>query len=278
MNQAGLKRLNTSELTAQDRAQRNRRNKLTKTVRYVVKTEWVLNALLRHRLAVANKAHTDAVDFALHPVLVQQCLSQQLLLHIPVEKMRFHMADWLEINEQRLHTSDYFLAAGDLAAARYDVSRLTVLREVQELMEADWQFECTPTYRQLVKAMEQQRPVVRQQIRLDSLERIQAYFQRFLALHLSVAQHGLLSNKEVAHKLGLEGDREIGIALDRDGAVVKLHGGKHRFALAVAHQLKTVPVELRMVHVQLLTQVCQTRGCTPAQAIALLAQMLSQSD
>lgn len=280
MNEAGLKRLNTSQLRAKDRQQRNRRNKLAKSVRYLATPAWALNALLRRRLRTLNVVahdHGDAVDFALHPAWVQACLGQRLVLQIPLEKIRFHMADWLELGDRRLHTSDYFLAYGDLVPARYEMSRLPVLREVQELMAADWQCERTPTYAQLVKAMEQQRPVVRQQIRLDSLEKIQAYFQRFQALHASVVQHGVLSNKEVAQKLGLESDREIGIALDRDGAVVKLHGGKHRFALAVAHQLKTVPVELRMVHAQALSEVCKTQDCSPVQAIAWLAKSLEQS-
>ncbi|WP_284337929.1 hypothetical protein [Comamonas sp. NoAH] len=279
MNQAGLKRLNTSQLSPQDRQQRNQRNKIAKSVRYAFKPAWTLNALLRRSLSALNVAHDcgDAVDFALHPAWVQECLGQRLVLQIPLEKIRFHMADWLELGDRRLHTSDYFLAYGDLVPARYEMSRLPVLREVQELMAAGWQCEHTPTYAQLVKAMEQQRPVVRQQIRLDSLEKIQAYFQRFHALHASVAQHGVLSNKEVAQKLGLESDREIGIALDRDGAVVKLHGGKHRFALAVAHQLKTIPVELRMVHAQALSEVCLTRGCSPVQAIVWLVKNLESN-
>lgn len=84
----------------------------------------------------------------------------------------------------------------------------------------------------------------------------------------------MLSNQEVTQKWGGQADREIGVALDRDGAVIKLHGGKHRFALAVAHQLPTIPVELRMVHAQLLASTCQANGCSPVQAIALLVQKL----
>lgn len=275
MNQLGLELLNASQVTAEDYRRRKKRIRLVSAVRHAAKSPWVMNRLLNHSLQ-AFRDRTDEVNFMLPPVWLQQCLGQKLVMRIPVQAISFHMADWLQVKEDRLHTSDYFLSCGDLSSARYEIARLPVLKEVQELMASGWQFKRTTSYAKLLQAIDQGRSITRQQMKLDTEGKIQAYFQRFLELHRSVEQYGVLSNQEVIHQLGLQADREIGIALDRDGTVIKLHGGKHRFALAVAHQLRKIPVELRMVHAQLLSDTCKKHGCTPVQAIELLVQRLQQ--
>lgn len=270
-----VKRIGAAHLTVLDRQQRNRRNAAAKAMRHVLGQQWILAGMLRTQLWAVRRGEAGTAGLALHPVWVQQCMGKELLVQVPLARIGYFMADWLQLGSRRVHTSDFFLAHGDLAPARQDIGRLNVLQEVQDLMAVDWDFRRTPAYAHMVDALGRQCPVVRQQVRLDTVDKVDGYFLRFHALYQSVKSHGLLSNQEVSQRLCEPADREIGIALDRDGSLVKLQGGQHRFALAVALGLEKVPVELRMVHAQALVATCRQHSCSPVQAIERLLQRLS---
>lgn len=44
-------------------------------------------------------------------------------------------------------------------------------------------------------------------------------------------------------------DRECGVSITRQGFVLKVGGGRHRFAMAVYNDVKTIPVEIRHIHI-----------------------------
>lgn len=183
MHPSSFKKLSPSQVLAQDHLRRRRRMKVVKAVRHAAQPAWVMNALLRHSLG----ASADGGDAVVHAAT---CLAAAVLrpkIGVSNPGCNDPMADWLETKDGRLHTSDYFLACGDLAPARSEIARLPVLKEVQELMDAQWQCEKPPSYGKFLQAIAQQKPLTRQQIRLDTEAKVQTYFQRFAQLHQSVA-------------------------------------------------------------------------------------------
>lgn len=275
MNKRQPQRLSPSQLTETDRLRRKRRNAVAKAVQGMMGQSWVMRGMLHAQLGLREGASTEVAGFALHPAWAQECWGHKLVVHVAVERIRHYLADWLEVGGRRIHTSDFFLAYGaGIEQVKYDIERLNVLKEARELMAANWDFQRTDAYAQMVHAIGQQRSVMRQQVKLDTLEKVEAYFLRFHALYKSVIDHGLLSNRDVVSELGQAPDREIGIALGRDGGLVKLHGGQHRFALAVAQGMKTIPVELRMVHADVVASACRAHQCSAVEAVEILARNL----
>ena len=52
------------------------------------------------------------------------------------------------------------------------------------------------------------------------------------------------------------GEQDIGVAIDATGRLCKLPGGQHRFAIARALGLSEIPVQVRMLHVDVLQGQC----------------------
>lgn len=87
-----------------------------------------------------------------------------------------------------------------------------------------------------------------------------------------------MSNAQISQRSTQQPDREIGIAIDHRGNIIKLQGGQHRFALAKLLNISHIPVEIRMVHTDLLQQICQTHKKSPIQAILWMAHQLASAE
>jgi hypothetical protein len=151
---------------------------------------------------------------------------------------------------------------------------------MQELIAAGDGFRDTLTFRGFVRSVERGRPKKRNNISLDSLEAIEAYFHYCRDLIESARQHGIMRHSESGgfHRLRLKhlgarsalrdsAERDIGVAITEAGDLIRHLGGKHRTAIAQGLGLSTVPVEIRMVHTGWLARQVARTGLPPHQAL-----------
>jgi ParB-like chromosome segregation protein Spo0J len=102
--------------------------------------------------------------------------------------------------------------------------------------------------------------VTRQHRRLRTRADVDEYFERFVALFRSIEQHGVV--RRAAGR-----DRDIGVALGPWGDLVRLPGGQHRLAIASVLGLERIPVQIRMVHADLLRRRMDGRELGPVAAL-----------
>jgi hypothetical protein len=155
--------------------------------------------------------------------------------------IEYLLCDWVKVDGRAWHSLDGFLGSGDWSAILRPPWQITILKEARQLHKAGLRYQQIPAYGRLCKLAETGKPVTRQQVRLSDRPRIDAYFERYAALFRSIEKEGLW-------KVPSPGDRLPGVALTAGGQFVRLQGGQHRWAIAMTLELPTVPVELRLLH------------------------------
>ena len=155
-----------------------------------------------------------------------------------------------------------FLDGADWSGALLSLARSPVHREMSELVAADLEFKETQSYRNMLAGAHAARPVRRNGVTLAGRAEIDAYFRYCVELIRSMRKHGVVPRRDfgnfgrrwLKHRDARPADREgaerdIGIAINADGELIRHLGGKHRTAIAQTLRLPTVPVEVRLVHV-----------------------------
>ncbi len=229
-------------VTSKHKKQRAFRRAISRYFTLFCSQKWVLNSLLK------SNSFRSFID----PRGLQSNLGEYRILYIPIENIKFHISDWIVLDKKEFHISDYFTIDGEWERCKKDINNMYPYIEAVELIKNDWKHRDTLAYKKYTKELQDGTPRRRQQILLDSIEKIDTYFLRYKSLYNSISKQGLLSNLE-ASKLNLTyQDREIGVAIDKDTTLVKLPGAQHRLALAKAMGIKKVPVEIRMIHLDLI--------------------------
>jgi hypothetical protein len=151
---------------------------------------------------------------------------------------------------------------------------------MMQLVGADLRFRETAAYRRLCRAADRGDPKLRSGVLLRTREQIDDYFKYSVALAHSVRQFGVMPRHEARRnevpsfgrrvgwlKLLERAERDIGVAIGPDGALVRHLGGKHRMALARALDVERIPVEVRMVHVRWLKGQMDRTGLPAHEAL-----------
>lgn len=189
--------------------------------------------------------------FAFHTSFIKNTFGSILKIECNVESLEHTMYDWIDADKIIFHCSDYFIMSGDWSELKMEFSKSPVMREVAELIEAKWNYRQTKTYASMVEKMNQGNPLTKQQIKMDAIKNIEDYFERFHKLYESIKSYGVLG-VEALNNIGLKSEKDIGVAIDKDGKCIRLPGGQHRLAIAVALKIQKIPVEVRMIHRDLI--------------------------
>jgi hypothetical protein len=124
----------------------------------------------------------------------------------------------------------------DTSAASFDEDpRHTAIRD---LVDADLRYRETRAYQAMLDDLAAGRPQYRHGA-LDSVAAIDRYWEDRVALVRSLQAEGYTSERPSS---------TAGIAIGRDGTLLKIWNGNHRFAIARCIGLATVPVSVRLVH------------------------------
>jgi hypothetical protein len=111
-------------------------------------------------------------------------------------------------------------------------------RGTRELLAAELRYRETPTYHQMLRDLAAGSPP-RWHVPLSTPEAVDAYWESRVALTRSMLDQGFVWTDDSEH---------LGVAVGRDGGLVKTSNGNHRFALARALGLPGVPVRIDAVH------------------------------
>lgn len=162
------------------------------------------------------------------------------------------------------------------------LERSTVYREIADLLAHDHDYRATPIYAELKTRVENGKPPVRNLVPLDSIAKLDLYFDKVVELTRSIASSGYkrrprykgMESAEEASRFssGIRPvaveltESEIGVAVGADGSLHRIGPGTHRLATARLLNLPRVPVEVRLFHVQWLRRVIAGQK-RPMQAI-----------
>lgn len=203
--------------------------------------------------------------FRLPPYYALNYYGDRLLVEIDPAWMTRVMKAWLTDGRRQLHTLDAFLSGARWRGLALPLGSTEVTRQMQELFANGMDHTRTATYAKMLASLREGKPASRRRQILDSEAAIERYFADVRALVDSIRAHGLLSHR--AGSAAFDVDRDIGVALDADGDIVKLPGGQHRVAIAAVLGIPRIPVEVRMVHTELLRSVTAREGLDPVEGV-----------
>jgi hypothetical protein len=222
---------------------------LFKKCLFLIPSKFILWVALK--LIFANQIKPPA--FFLHPIFFKNLQKKHFTIWLHPNQIEWVLRDWVNMNQKDIHISDYFFGLGDWTNISYKSHQSSVEHELKELLLCDWDYQKTAIYQTYIKRMQEGQYKSRQHVILDTVEKIDGYFERFHALYLSIKTHGFLSTYALEKIKTLDVDREIGVAINEHGRLIKLPGGQHRFAIASALNLR-VPVAVRLIHIDFIKQ------------------------
>lgn len=161
--------------------------------------------------------------------------------------------------------SSAFIWDGDWDLSRGDLRRGSRYRFISDLDEHRHDLTQTERFRQYRSRLESGNPwsSYHQGILLDTEEKILAYLQTYLGFLDDMAVEGF--NAEL-------GKDDLGVAVTREGRLLKVNRGLHRLAMAQRLGLASIPVVVRAVHRQWWERVVE--GSQGEAALARVAEAL----
>jgi hypothetical protein len=186
------------------------------------------------------------------------------------------IVDYVEDGRGRRWMGASFLDAAEWEEAIAELRTSPIHREMFEVVAADLRFRDTHRYRLQAGKLARGKPIHRNGVALATLADLDAYYAYCVDLIKSVRDYGILPRDRVSrlgrawlkHRdvrpAGIDtAERDIGVAIDERGTLIRHLGGKHRTAIAQALALPSIPVELRLVHVGWLSSEAR-RTALPA--------------
>nr|WP_298096583.1 hypothetical protein [uncultured Shinella sp.] len=206
--------------------------------------------------------------------------SDALHLSIDPKSIKKRLLDYIFDDGRARWIGDDFLDGGNwdpiLTALKNSYSHA----EVVELCRTRQNFREGNRYQRYAARITKGETMQRNRIVLDTIDKLDSYYEYYLALIEDIEKNGILPHSD----LGLRGqtghrhrwtrslwqdlaERDIGVAIDADGKLVRHTSGKHRMAAALALNLPRIPVEIRMVHARWLQRRSETLGLPPKDAL-----------
>ena len=199
--------------------------------------------------------------------------------------LTMRLPDKVRNGDRPIRLAPRFVDSGDWRHVVTPVADLAEHLETQELVEFGADYPSTPTFQRMMRAISGGRPFRRYGRALDTEDKVHAYFRYFLGLTDSIRTHGFREQSRLAALARDPGfevrgtfawrQRNIGVALNADGRLLRFLGGRHRLAIAQALKLPAVPVELRLVHLDWLAAEVARRKRAPTVALKDWARAVS---
>ncbi|MEA2119182.1 hypothetical protein [Halovibrio sp. HP20-59] len=172
--------------------------------------------------------------------VVEQQLDTRLILHVnPRELVR--LRDWSELPKRLRPLSSAFIWSGDWDLRREDLRDGSRYRFISDIDAHRDDLTGSEAFRRLKEQVDEGHPWSSHQqgLLLDTEERILIYLRVYLKFMDDMALNGFEQQK---------GKDRLGVAVSRNGRLIKINRGLHRLAMAQYLGLATVPVEVKAVH------------------------------
>ncbi len=231
---------------------------------------------------VASKGPRFAWDFEEAAAL----FGHRLVIAVDPRQLAWQFPYELETPSEKLDPSRYFLGSGDWSGFLNPIDKSPIYLQAVQLKSVDFAFRQAPIYRRLRKAIMSGETRMLNNVELDTVEKLDAYFRNYRDMLTRARKHGIGRRPPVkldgdpahfrvndARPLWAElSERDVGVAIDRDGQLHRIGPGKHRTAAAKVLGLDRMPCEVRMVHVDwLASRIPPPRN--PAQLIRAIRSL-----
>lgn len=212
-------------------------------------------------------AHPDRwpLPFAGDYLAFQHVFGNRLVVEIDPRPVTHQLPPHRQIGGQTVRAADFVLGRGRWLPLLEPLDRSVIHREVADLLACGGNYRETPAHAALMARLKAGDPGVRNLQRLDTSERIDAYFEDLQRLIASIrdtgyrrrpaydgidsAEQAMAATSPVRPVLVELTESEIGMAVDADGRLVRVGPGNHRMAIARQLGLLRIPVEFRLFHV-----------------------------
>lgn len=232
--------------------------------------------LFPQRLAqVLDPARREAACDAIPSAHARWFFGPDLVFWTDPSTLTHRLHDRVSAGAADIRLGERFVDAGDWTDAVVPLDSIPEHRETVELVRYGARYPDMPAFRTMLARIKKARPVQRYRMRLDSEEKLHAYFAYFLGLIDSIRESGFQEQSALKRPvdpagLGVRGkyayrQRNAGVAIGADGRLLRFLGGRHRTAIAQALGLAAIPVEARLVHVDWLAAV--SLGAPPVEAL-----------
>lgn len=269
-----LKKLSSKEVGVENIKSHKNKIYISKHAHHFFGSRPVFPLMINRQLKKTNEHIKLENLLNFHPIYAQKYFKEQLCISIPPAKIKQVLHDWILYEQKIFHSNDIFLAHFDLLAVANDIHRSPIFQQAQELVDNNWDYTITSSYKKYIEALKNKRPITKQHVLLDNEEKIDNYFHRFQALCISIQNKGFLQTHNLQVTSTHSPDKDLGLAIHSDGSLLKLVGGQHRFALAHALKLAEIPMQVRMIHAELIQQVTKRHHASALQAIRLILSQL----
>lgn len=215
--------------------------------------------------AKAGSRYIEAFGLPRH--IVDEALSDDALtLHVDPRKL-IRIAVHAPANVEKRPSSLAFIWDGSWDQRREDLRVGSRYNLISELDDNRNQLERTVRYKKLMARIERGEPWAshRQGVVLDTPEKIVHYLRIYLGFLDDMAAKGFDQSR---------GKDPLGVAISREGRILKINRGLHRLAMAQRIGLKSIPV--RVCHVHRLWWDRVTQGATGEIALGKMRLALRQ--
>lgn len=196
--------------------------------------------------------------------VIERELGSALVLRVDPRKL-IRITDWWGYDDGSRPLSSAFLWEGEWDLRRGDLRSGSRYRFISDLDRHRDDLRETQRFRELKARLDEGRPWSSHQqgILLDSEERILAYLRVYLSFLDDMAVRGFDATR---------GKDDLGVAVTREGRLLKINRGLHRLAMAQRLGLDSVPVSVKAVHRAWWERV--TAGTTGLAALERLKEAL----
>lgn len=240
------------------------------------------------RLAVALEQAGAPNSFVLGDFAARRALGANLVIDVDPMRLTERMKHHSGASPGRIYLHDKFIGSGQWQSMLRPISASVTHRDVQEIIGAGLDYRNTRAYRQALKKAGEQHPIRRNFVALKTPQLVDRYFQQVVELCRSIGENGISRRVDFRHTATAFKnptvrlpwveltEADIGIAIGVDGELHHFGSGKHRIAAAQALRLRSVPVEVRVVHASWLRRQMGKGVQSPLSALLQGIQSLDQ--
>ncbi|MDX3978044.1 hypothetical protein [Shinella sp.] len=205
---------------------------------------------------------------------------ERLVIPVAAKSLTTRLRDNISDRGRLRWIGTHFLDGSDWSGIVEPLENSSSHAEILELIRTRQDFRAGARYRSYAKRINDGGIVKRNRIVIDTIDKLDNYFEYYLALIADIETNGIVPHSDLG-LLGQTGrrhrwtrtlwqdlaERDIGVAIDAEGRLVRHTNGKHRMAAALALGIERIPVEIRLVHAGWLRQQADRLGLSPADAL-----------
>jgi hypothetical protein len=212
----------------------------------------------------------------------EHLLGEVLQISIHPSRLTLQLADKIEVGGRMLSPVNFFLGFGDWSPWLQPISERRVYREAQQILRRKGAFRLTTGYINKKAAIEAGKTFTINHVSIDNIEKLDDYYRNYRQMIRRAREEGIVARPKTILSSALNADdvnsarplwaevaeRNVGIAIDRDGSLHRLGPGQHRTAVAQLLKLSTMPCEVRCIHGDWLRRLIADTGLQPLGALA----------